>query len=80
MVSNEKIIAFPHPKHFERLFGIVGVKKAWKAKNTPTHSRWAASSTENLADIGAKKVPVSTVRLLMHHIGVFDSEKDQLVG
>ena len=38
------------------------------------------SSTENLADIGAKKVPVSTVRLLTHHIGVFDSEKDQLVG
>ena len=31
MVSNEKMLVFPHPKHFERLFEIVGVKKTWKA-------------------------------------------------
>ena len=31
MASNEKMLVFPHPKHFERLFEIVGVKKTWKA-------------------------------------------------
>ena len=39
MAPNEKMLVFPHPKHFERLFEIVGVKKTWKAKNTPTHSQ-----------------------------------------
>ena len=38
LASNEKILIFPHPKHFDRLFEIVGVKKTWKAKNTPAHS------------------------------------------
>ena len=39
LASNEKILIFPHPKHFDRLFEIVGVKKTWKAKNTPAHSQ-----------------------------------------
>ena len=39
LASNEKILIFPHPKHFDRLFEIVGVKKMWKAKNVPAHSQ-----------------------------------------
>ena len=39
LASNEKILIFPHPKHFDRLFEIVGVKKTWKAKNVPAHSQ-----------------------------------------
>ncbi len=38
------------------------------------------SSTDNLADIGTKKLTVSTMRLLMHDIGIYDSERGQLVG
>ncbi len=39
LAPNEKILIFPHPKHFDRLFEIVGVKKTWKAKNTQVHSQ-----------------------------------------
>ena len=38
------------------------------------------SSIDNLADIGTKKLTVSTTRLLMHDIGIYDSERGQLVG
>ena len=38
------------------------------------------SSTDNLADIGTKKLSVSTMRVLMYDIGIYDSEKGQLVG
>ncbi len=36
------------------------------------------SSTDNLADIGTKKLPA--MHLLMHDIGIFDSDKGPLVG
>ena len=39
LASNEKILIFPHPKHFDRLFEIVGAQKTWKAKNVPAHSQ-----------------------------------------
>ena len=39
-----------------------------------------SSSTDNLADIGTKKLPVGTMHLLMHDIGIYDSDKGQLVG
>ncbi len=48
---------------------------AWKElRVTPV------SSIDNLADIGTKKFPVSTMHLLMHDMDIYDSEKGQLVG
>ena len=35
----DKMIIYPHPKHFTRLFELVGVKKTWKPKNIPAHSQ-----------------------------------------
>ena len=37
--SFDKMIVYPHPKHFTRLFELVGVKKTWKPKNVPAHSQ-----------------------------------------
>ena len=35
----DKMIIYPHPKHFTRLFDLVGVKRTWKPKNVPAHSQ-----------------------------------------
>ena len=38
------------------------------------------ASSENVADVGTEKLGVVTMRILMNMIGVFDSEKNELVG
>ena len=38
------------------------------------------ASAENVSDIGAKKLGVVTMRILMNMLGVYDSEKNELVG
>ncbi len=38
------------------------------------------ASSEHVADIGTKKLGVVTMRILMNMLGVFDSEKGELVG
>ena len=38
------------------------------------------ASSENVADIGTKKLGVVTMRILMNMLGDFDSEKGELVG
>ena len=38
------------------------------------------ASSENVADIGTKKLGVVLMRILMNMLGVFDSEKGELVG
>ena len=35
----DKMIIYPHPKHFTRLFDLVGIKRTWKPKNVPAHSQ-----------------------------------------
>ena len=30
-----KLGLYPHPKHFDKLFELIGVKKTWKPKHTP---------------------------------------------
>ena len=37
--SFDKMLIYPHPKHFTRLFELVGVKKTWKPKNVPANSQ-----------------------------------------
>ena len=39
LLDSFKMIIYPHPKHFTRLFELVGVKKTWKPKNVPAHSQ-----------------------------------------
>ena len=38
------------------------------------------ASAENVSDIGTKKLGVVTMRILMNMLGVYDSEKNELVG
>ena len=40
----------------------------------------AVPSSENVADIGTKRLSVPTMKYLMHNLGVFDSETSTLVG
>ena len=37
--SFDKMLIYPHPNHFIRLFELVGVKKTWKPKNVPANSQ-----------------------------------------
>ena len=34
-----KLVIYPHPKHFDKLFELMGVKKTWKPKHTPAHAQ-----------------------------------------
>eukprot|EP00434_Breviolum_minutum_P041002 symbB.v1.2.036458.t1/scaffold5151.1/size30365/2 len=34
-----KLVVYPHPKHFDKLFELMGVKKTWKPKHTPAHAQ-----------------------------------------
>ena len=34
-----KLVMYPHPKHFDKLFELMGVKKTWKPKHTPAHAQ-----------------------------------------
>ena len=37
--SQLKLVMYPHPKHFDKLFELMGVKKTWKPKHTPAHAQ-----------------------------------------
>ena len=37
--SKLKLVMYPHPKHFDKLFELMGVKKTWKPKHTPAHAQ-----------------------------------------
>ena len=34
-----KLVMYPHPKHLDKLFELMGVKKTWKPKHTPAHAQ-----------------------------------------
>ena len=34
-----KFVTYPHPKHFDKLFELMGVKKTRKPKHTPAHAQ-----------------------------------------
>ena len=34
-----KLVIYPHPKHFDKLFELMVVKKTWKPKHTPAHGQ-----------------------------------------
>ena len=42
--SKLKLVMYPHPKHFDKLFELMGVKKTWKPKHTPAHAQVQAGS------------------------------------
>ena len=37
LIAVGQMAIFPHSKHFEKLFELVGVKKTWRPKNVPGH-------------------------------------------
>ena len=37
--SQLKLVMYPHPKHFDKLFELMGVKKTRKPKHTPAHAQ-----------------------------------------
>ena len=34
-----KLVISPYPKHVDKLFELMGVKKTWKPKHTPAHAQ-----------------------------------------
>ena len=45
-----KLVMYPHPKHFDKLFELMGVRKSWKPKHTHLlmHKCWKLSRVLNL--------------------------------
>ena len=37
LIAPGQLVIYPHSKHFEKLFDMVGVKKTWKPKHVPGH-------------------------------------------
>ena len=61
-----QLVIYPHPKHFDKLFELMGVKKTWKPKHTPAHAQ--VLEVMQSPELGAQQSSTyrSAVGILLH--------------